>query len=75
MNAACNFSSRGLTGIVDASGRGARGAISFQKWHATSWPSALVSGGVTSAQSSCAYGQRVRKRHPEGGSMGLGTSP
>ena len=28
-----------------------------------------------SAELSCASGQRVRKRHPDGGSIGLGSSP
>ena len=31
--------------------------------------------GSTSAQSSCAAGHRVRKRHPDGGLTALGSSP
>ena len=34
-----------------------------------------TSGGSSSAQISCAFQQRVRNRHPEGGLAGLGTSP
>ena len=34
-----------------------------------------TSGGSTCAQISCAFQQRVRKRQPEGGLAGLGTSP
>ena len=34
-----------------------------------------MSGGSTRAQTSVARGQRVRNRHPEGGSIALGTSP
>jgi hypothetical protein len=34
-----------------------------------------MSGGSTELQISVAYGQRVWKRHPEGGSIGLGGSP
>ena len=33
------------------------------------------SPGIAVAQTSCAIGQRVRKWQPEGGSIGLGTSP
>ena len=32
-------------------------------------------GRVCSAQMSCAFQQRVRKRQPDGGFAGLGTSP
>ena len=46
------------------------------KWHATRWPSPFCSsGGSSSAQIGCASGQRVRKRQPLGGFIGLGTSP
>ena len=46
------------------------------KWQATRWPSPFgSSGGSTSAQIGCAIGQRVRKRQPLGGFIGLGTSP
>src|SRR5262249_42931916 len=46
------------------------------KWHATARPSALaISGGSVVAQTACALKQRVRKRQPEGGAAGLGTSP
>src|SRR5476651_1102306 len=44
-------------------------------WQATAcWP-ASASGGSIRAQTSSAKGQRVRKRQPDGGSMGLGGSP
>ena len=33
------------------------------------------SGGSTSAQTSMAYGHRVRNRHPDGGFAGDGISP
>ena len=36
---------------------------------------AVDSGGSSSAQISCAFQQRVRKRQPDGGFAGLGTSP
>ena len=46
------------------------------KWHAARWSLPWSSSiGSTSAQISCAIGQRVRKRQPDGGSIGLGTSP
>ena len=46
------------------------------KWQAAWWLGPKRrSGGSTSAQISCASGQRVRKRQPEGGSIGLGSSP
>ena len=46
------------------------------KWHAAPWSAPWLSSiGSTSAQIGCAIGQRVRKRQPEGGSIGLGTSP
>ena len=45
-----------------------KGSISFQKWHATPFSRA----GSFSAQSACAYAQRVRNRQPDGGSSGLG---
>ena len=49
--------------------------ISSQKWHATEWPCVLRSSGTSCAHFARACGQRVRKRHPEGGLIGLGTSP
>jgi len=42
--------------------------------HALSGGSASSAGGVVSHTFS-ANGQRVRKRHPDGGRMGLGASP
>ena len=58
---------------------GARG-----KWQATNC-SALTascpkvpagrSTGSSSAHTACAFGQRVRKRHPDGGLVGDGISP
>src|SRR4051794_36105415 len=51
-------------------------AVSNGKWHATNRPGATsANGGGCSAQTSCAYGQRVRKGHPDGLSTGFGTSP
>ena len=46
--------------------------------HAANWPGAFsASGGTILAQSASfnGWGQRGWKGHPEGGSMGLGTSP
>ena len=46
------------------------------KWQAAKWPGLVsASGGVTSAQTWRAIGQRVRKRQPDGGSTALGGSP
>ena len=46
------------------------------KWQATlCFGPICSSGGSTLAQISWAIGQRVRNRQPEGGLMGLGTSP
>ena len=43
---------------------------------ATSWPGEISrNSGSTRAHSGIAIGQRVRKRHPEGGLIGVGTSP
>src|SRR3569833_4203 len=48
----------------------------YLKWHATSWPGALsFSGGTSRLQTSWASGQRVWKWQPDGGLIGLGTSP
>src|SRR4029079_14967445 len=45
------------------------------KWHATRCPSAMSSsGGSISAQISSALQQRVRKRQPLGGLVGVGGS-
>ena len=58
-----------------ADGR-ARGAISRQKWQATAWPSRRRRAAAPPRRSAArACGQRVRKRQPDGGSRGLGTSP
>ena len=46
------------------------------KWQATNWPSATSRiCGCSAAQRSWARGQRVRNRHPLGGSSGDGRSP
>jgi hypothetical protein len=47
------------------------------KWHAAWWPCSVNgrSGGSCSAQISCARGQRVRNRQPDGGLMAEGSSP
>ncbi len=46
------------------------------KWQATLWLLPIwSSGGSTLAQMSWAIQQRVRKRQPDGGLIGLGTSP
>ena len=37
-------------------------------------PGRTTSSGTSSAQMSCAFQQRVRNRHPDGGFAGLGTS-
>ena len=50
--------------------------VSSGKWHATTLPApSACRGGSTDAQRSVAFQQRVRKRHPDGGSIGDGTSP
>ena len=65
--AACRASSRA---------RSVRSVSVIGKWQATVWPVASSRrSGSSLAQSSWAFQQRVRKRQPEGGSMGLGTSP
>ena len=59
----------------DRLGRGAAPS-SPAKWQATLWRWPICSsGGSTLAQISCAIGQRVRNRQPDGGLIGLGTSP
>src|SRR5579872_4929679 len=49
------------------------------KWQATVWSGAAdaiaINGGSVVAQISWAFQQRVRKRQPEGGLIGEGTSP
>ena len=52
------------------------GWVPSGKWHATKWsgPMARI-WGSSSAHFCWAKGQRVRKRHPEGGLMGEGSSP
>ena len=47
----------------------------WTRWQATFLPSASRRSGSIVRQSGIAYGQRVWKRQPEGGSIGLGTSP
>ena len=46
------------------------------KWQAASWPASFsLRSGASSRQSGWARGQRGWKRQPDGGSIGLGTSP
>ena len=46
------------------------------RMHATAWPGDISrSSGSMRAHSSMAIGQRVRKRQPDGGLIGVGTSP
>ena len=45
------------------------------KWQATCCLPKVIRAGSVVVQASCAFQQRVRKRHPEGGFAGLGTSP
>src|SRR5207253_8700481 len=48
----------------------------YRKWHATHWPGCTSrNAGDSTRQRSTAYGQRVWKWQPEGGLIGLGTSP
>ena len=53
-----------------------RTRLTSAKWQATGcpWPRSTRAGSSW-AQMSCAFQQRVRKRQPEGGDCGLGTSP
>ena len=67
----------GACGCSTVAGVGAADATSVSgKWHATKWPgrTSRISGS-SEAQRSCAFGQRVRNRHPEGGESGEGISP
>ena len=74
--ACCSLASRTAAAAgTPATAGAAGGAMSRQKWQATACPPSAASGGVSAAQRACAYGQRVRKRQPDGGSIGLGTSP
>ena len=51
-------------------------AATSAKWQATGWPwPRSTRAGSSVAQISCAFQHRVRKRQPEGGDCGLGTSP
>ncbi len=51
-------------------------ARQFARWHATKWPGRTSRHAGTSARHrSTASGQRVWKRHPGGGAVGLGISP
>src|SRR3954469_11931917 len=53
-----------------------RAQLQRLKWQATGWPAATsTKGGSTSAQMLSARQQRVRNRHPLGGSVGVGGSP
>ena len=74
-----------LSGALPQAGPAATGTISAGagpvgvcsgKWQAARWPSPKGrNGGSSAAQTSWAKGQRVRKRQPEGGSSGDGSSP
>ena len=62
--------------LADDRAAGGGWPISPAKWQATLWRGPICSsGGSTLAQISCAIGQRVRNRQPDGGLIGLGTSP
>src|SRR5581483_998518 len=51
-------------------------AATGYRWQATAWSGVCgVRAGATSAQTGMTWGQRVRKRQPDGGSSGLGRSP
>ena len=51
-------------------------AATSAKWQATGWPwPRSTSAGSSVAQMSWAFQHRVRKRQPDGGDCGLGTSP
>ena len=47
------------------------------KWQAATWPGwcGRSSGSTSLHLGNCAFGQRGWNRQPEGGSIGLGTSP
>src|SRR5881296_803582 len=50
--------------------------MSWAKWHSAVWPGATSTfGGAVVVQMSWARRQRVRKRQPDGRSIGLGSSP
>src|SRR5262245_32368627 len=53
------------------------GFMTSAKWQATGCapPARGLSSGSSSSQIGCAFQQRVRNRHPDGGFAGLGTSP
>src|SRR4051812_6724416 len=54
---------------------GATGALTG-KWQAMKWAGAISRiNGSSTAHRSWAFGQRVRKRQPDGGLMGEGRSP
>ena len=56
--------------------RGGAAQLPMGKWQATWWPGAISRiSGTSSAQRASARGQRVRKRQPDGGLMGLGRLP
>src|SRR6202035_5746128 len=68
-----------LAGVAHPAARrpsSASSSCSSGQWHAARVPVPfLSSGGSCWYQSSCAFGQRVWKRHASGGLAGLGTSP
>ena len=50
--------------------------MSWAKWHSAVWPGDTSTfGGAVVLQMSWARRQRVRKRQPDGRSIGLGSSP
>src|SRR6188474_3103072 len=67
--------SRRLIGCLEPDMSSGRQTRYGTQGHATQRPSFSSSGGTASAQVSRAIGQRVRKAHPEGLFIGLGTSP
>ena len=70
-NAACSrFEPRIAAAVAAASGTRAdgRGSVAPEMARDARGPASTSSGGVSSAQRGCAYGQRVRKRQPDGGS-------
>src|SRR5215469_7553077 len=68
------------TDVPDDGQLGVAHAVPFSssgKWQAAAWPAVPCSwsAGTSTAQISCARGQRVRKRQPEGGRIADGASP
>src|SRR6185369_3318408 len=73
-NAACNLASTASS--VTRTGVASGALNSRQKWQAAARPLAsATSAGISARQRSRTCGQRVWKRQPGGGAIGLGTSP